>query len=721
MRDISRRKLLKALGWTAGGIIVFGGAGSALAFPAFPHRGAPTAEDAAAWLSLRPDGTIEVYSPRAEIGQGIAVALRQIVAEETGVALDLVRCIAPDTGLINPARATVGSDSIKDYGPLLAQAAAALAAAMRARAATLLGVAAASLTLAEAGFQAASGTRVAFSRLAEGKPLIIDEEAVAAARPQALQPGKAHTIVGKPQPSDGIKALVTAAAPIFADDVRLPDMVFGAQVRPGLIEGEIAAVDDRPCRGIAGYLGLHRDGDFIGMLAERRGALKRAMSVLEIKLKPSRKVSETVIAKAMNVDTALADRALEHVLEDDDMEPAADYDVDLVLQVPMAGHVSMEPRTAVARFDDDGKLEIWSGTQDVFFVRDTVANELDLSEETVVVHGMRTGGAFGGKTLCIVELEAARLARAVGRPVKVQWSRREEFANAFQRPPSSHRIRARLAPDGGIEAWWHAFRSGHVIFTSAAMGRFLQFATSFVADPGSKRGALAPYRARRRRIEFEDVRLPVPTGPWRGLGAGPNNWAIETAIDALARRAGRDPVDFRLAALAGHKPRLAAVLKTVAEHSNWSSRRSGAGRGWGVACGVYKGMSYAAVVAEIAMQEAAVPRLRRLWCAHDCGLVVNPDQVKAQIEGNLVWGIGMALHEKLRLSEGRIAAESHADYAVARYSDVPEIDIALVGEKNAPSGAGETAIVAGAAAITNAIAALTGATVTSLPYDREAG
>ena len=211
MRDISRRKLLKAPGWTAGGIIVFGGAGSALAFPAFPHRGAPTAEDAAAWLSLRPDGTIEVYSPRAEIGQGIAVALRQIVAEETGVALDLVRCIAPDTGLINPARATVGSDSIKDYGPLLAQAAA-LAAAMRARAATLLGVAAASLTLAEAGFQAASGTRVAFSRLAEGKPLIIDEEAVAAARPQALQPGKAHTIVGKPQPSDGIKALVTAAA-----------------------------------------------------------------------------------------------------------------------------------------------------------------------------------------------------------------------------------------------------------------------------------------------------------------------------------------------------------------------------------------------------------------------------------------------------------------------------------------------------------------------------
>ncbi len=719
MTDISRRRILKALGWT-GGIIVFGGAGSALAFPAFPYRGEPTAEDAAAWLSLRPGGGIEVFSPRVEIGQGIAVALRQIVAEETGVALDLVRYVSPDTGLIKPARATVGSDSIKDFGPLLAQAAAALAVAMRVRAATTLGAAAVSLTLTEDGFQAASGAQVSFSHLAEGKPLIVDERAVAAAKPHALLPGKEHFVIGRPQPSDDIDKLVTAAGTIYADDVRLPNMVFGAQVRADLIEGEIAAVDDRACRGIPGYLGLQRDGDFIGMLAERRGALGRAMSALEIKLKPGRKVSEASITEAMNVDAALSRGALEHVLEDDDMDPAANYDVDLVLQVPMAGHVAMEPRTAVAHFEN-GKLEIWTGTQDVFFVRAVVADELDLSEDAVVVHGMRTGGAFGGKTLCIVELEAARLARAAGRPVKVQWSRREEFAEAFQRPPSCHRIRARLASDGGIEAWWHAFRSGHVIFTSAAMGRFLQFATSFVADPGSKRGALPPYQARYRRVEFEDVRLPVPTGPWRGLGAAPNNWAIETAIDALARKAGRDPVDFRLAVLSGDKPRLTAVLKTVAKRSNWSSPFPGAGRGRGVACGIYKGMSYAAVVAEVARDEAGVVRLANLWCVHDCGLVVNPDQVKAQIEGNLVWGIGMALHEKLRLSGGRIAAESHADYALPRFSDVPEIDIALIGEENAPTGAGETAIVAGAAAITNAIAALTGKTITSLPYDRDAG
>ena len=721
MTNISRRRLLKALGW-GGGIVVFGGAGGALAFPAFPYRGAPTAEDATAWLSLRPEGRIEVFSPRAEIGQGIAVALRQIVAEETGVALDLVRYVSPNTELISPARATVGSDSIKDFGPLLAQAAAALAAAMRARAASQLDVAAASLALTDDGYRSPSGEQVTFSRLAEGQRLVVDEEAVAAAKPQALDPGTSHAVIGKPQPSDDIDTLVTAAGPIYADDVRLPGMVFGAQVRADLIAGEIDAVDDRACRSIPGYLGLRRDGDFIGMLAERRGALGRVMNALEVKLKPGTKVNEAAIAGAMDVDAALARGALEHVLEDDDIDAAAKFDVDLVLQVPMAGHVVMEPRTAVARFAA-GKLEIWTGTQDVFFVRASVADALHLSEDAVVVHGMRTGGAFGGKTLCVVELEAARLARAAGRPVKVQWSRRDEFAHAFQRPPSCHRIRARLASDGGIDNWWHAFRSGHVIFTSAAMGRFLQFATSFVADPGSKRGALPPYRARHKRVEFEDVRLPVPTGPWRGLGAAPNNWAIETAVDALARRAGRDSIEFRLAALATDHPRLAAVLKMVAKRSNWSSRSpgTGTGRGWGVACGIYKGMSYAAVVAEIIMEEAGAPRLAHLWCAHDCGLVVNPDQVRAQIEGNLVWGIGMALHEKLQLGDGRIAAESHADYALPRFSDVPEIDIALVGGENAPSGAGETAIVAGAAAITNAITALTGTTVTSLPYDRVGG
>jgi isoquinoline 1-oxidoreductase subunit beta len=717
MTEISRRKLLQALGWSAGGIVVFAGAGSAVAFPTFPYRGAPEVKDAATWLSLRPDGTIEIISPRAEIGQGIAVALRQIVAEETGVGLDLVRCRLPDTRLINPARATVGSDSIKQFAPLLARAAAALSVTMRARAATILDEPADALEVSNGRYRAQSGTTATLSQLAKGETLIIGEQAVAAAKPLSLLPGRAHKWVGKAQATDRIEAIVTAAEPIYADDVRLPGMLFGAAIHPDTVDGTIGAVDDRACRKIPGYIGMRRDGGFIGMLAERRGALSKALSVLKVTMETGAGADDAGIARAMNINDALADGALEHVLKNDKMDPVADYDVDLILEVPMAAHVAMEPRTAVARFLG-GKLEIWTGTQDVFFVRGVVADQLHLSESDVVVHGMRTGGAFGGRTICTVELEAARLARAAGRPVKVQWSRRDEFASGFQRPPSHHRIRARLGPDGEISDWWHAFRSGHVIFTSAAMGPFLQFATSFVADFGSQRGALPPYQAQRMRLEFEDVRLPVPTGPWRGLGAGPNNWAIETAIDALARKANRDPVDFRLGVTAKDQPRLAAVLKEVAARSGWPSGR--AGHGFGVACGIYKDMSYAAVVAEVTISASGEPRVAHLWCAHDCGLVVNPDQVRAQIEGNLVWGIGMVLHEKLEVNDGRIMARSHADYALPRFSDVPEMDIALIGEENTPSGAGETAIVAAGAAITNAITSATGLTVTRLPYDRSA-
>ena len=715
MTRVSRRTLLKALGWGTGGIIVLGGGRTALAFPVLPSRGAPSEADAAAWVSLRPGGEIELFCPRMEMGQGIAVGLRQIVAEETGVSLDVVRCRLPDTSMIPPVKATVGSDSLKDFGPLLAQAAAALETAMREKAATILGKPPGNLAMTGDGYRSGVGGHVSLARLAEGKTVLVEEDQVAAAKPTSLLPNRPHKVVGQPHPTEQALALVTAKGPVFTDDVKLPGQVYGAVVRAQRFGAEIAKVDDSACRAIKGYLGLYRDGDFIAIAAERRGALEKAMAALMVAERAGPKVSEASIAAAIDVNSGLAAGALEHVIEGDDMEASDPYDIDLRFEVPMAGHVPMEPRVAVARFDDDGRLEIWTGSQDAYFVRDTVADELHLAEEDVIVHTMRIGGGFGGKALVLVELEAARLARLIGRPVKLQWTRREEFFAAYQRPPYSHRIRARLSDDGRLDRWWHAFRAGHVIFTSAAMGRFLQFITSFVPDFGTSRGAVTPYAAGARRIEFEDVRIPIPTGPWRGLGAGPNCWAIETAMDALARKSDRDPVAFRLAQLGQDRQRLAAVLKTVADRADWRNRRSGPQLGFGVACGIYKDMSYAAVVAEVRLDEDGDARVSHLWCAHDCGLVINPDQVRAQIEGNLVWDIGMVLHEHLLIEDGQIAAESQADYPMPRFSDVPDIDIALIGEDNAPTGAGETVIVA-AAAITNAITAATGETVTRLPY-----
>ncbi|MGE0153266.1 MAG: molybdopterin cofactor-binding domain-containing protein [Reyranellaceae bacterium] len=709
-RKLSRRRLLKILGWSGAGITAMA-AGAYALMPALPSRRAPAAADAAAWVSLRPEGHFELHSPRVEMGQGIAVALRQVVAEELGVSLAQVRCLSPDTAVSGECRATVGSDSIKDFAPLLAQAAAALALALQARAAAMLQAPEASLDAA--GAAAASGRRLTFAELAAGPPLVLDDRAVAAATPRSFAADHAPRIVGHGAPTDGIAAIVTGNAPLFADDIRLPGMIHGAMVKSEGLNGTVAALDDSGARTIPGYLGLVSGRGFTGLLAARRGALQRALAAIAFEDSYERSVSTASIEAA--IGSPGGKRGHEHVLHPAAIDPDRAFDIDLRLAVPLAAHASIEPRTAVADFRRDGKLEIWTGTQDAFFVRDTLAKALGMARSEVVVHGMRVGGGFGARTICAAELEAALLSRAARRPVKVQWSRADEFRHGFHRPPSTHRIRAALDEGGRIARWWHAFRSGHVIFTSAAMGPVLQFGTSFVADPGVARGSTPPYAVGALRVEFDDVRLPVKTGPWRGLGAAGNCWAIETAIDALARKAGLNAVAFRLRNLPAGAARLAEVLRRAAAMARWDGRSRQEGVGYGVACGTYKEMSHAAAIARIERHGGRL-RLSHLWCAQDCGRVVNPDQVRAQVEGNLVWGIGMALGETLDVAEGRISAQSFLDYAIPRFSDVPQIAIELVEGSPVPTGAGETAIVCATAAVTNAIADLDGESVLALPW-----
>ena len=374
------------------------------------------------------------------------------------------------------------------------------------------------------------------------------------------------------------------------------------------------------------------------------------------------------------------------------------------IDIPLAAHAPIEPRVAVAAFSQNGHLELWVGTQDVFYQRDVMAKRLGMAEEQVIVHGQRVGGGFGGRTICTVELEAAVLARAAQAPVKVQWTRAQEFRQAFHRPPSSHRIRARLK-NGKLDQWWHSFASSHILFSNAVVPPWLQRITDLIGDDGVARGVTLPYKATARRTEFDLVRLPVFTGPWRGLGAAPNVFAIESAIDECARKAGIDPVQFRLANV--DDPRLARLLQRAATAAGWGPKpgsTTALRRGRGVACGIYKAMSYAAVVADVEVDTAAgTVKVVRMVCAHDCGRVINPDQVRAQCEGNLVWGLGMVLVEQLPVAASQVAAASFAESPIPRLSDVPAMQVVLVDEGDPPTGAGETAIVASGAAIANAI------------------
>lgn len=688
MPSISRRGLLR-----------LGGACLTIAFlpgcalPVIPKRPKADLGAAMGWIRFA-DGRYTLFIPRVEMGQNILTALKQIACEELGVGWDEVDARLPHTGQIARVRATVGSESVKDFALPLAQACATLREAM------------------ERG-------------LHQGELKPVERPA---AQLRSLMRGQGRKHVGRAARIEHGAAIVRGQ-PLFAADVRLPGQLFGRVLRapasPGL-RSMPKSLDETAARAVPGFVALVRDEALtlgaaagVGIVARTPSALGRIEAALAVQWQVEGGFGQADIDQAIDIDRRLTTPgSLAKQVHDDRIDAAGAWNVDLRIDIPVAAHAPIEPRAAVAAFAADGSLQVWVGSQDVFYQRDVLARRLGLDEGRIIVHGQRVGGGFGGKTLCTVELEAAVLARAAKAPVKVQWTRAQELAQAFHRPPSSHRLRARL--DGGrLAQWWHGLASSHILFTNAVLPAWLQRITDFSGDDGVARGAALPYRTVARRTEFDLVRLPVFTGPWRGLGAGPNGFAIESAIDECARQAGADPVRFRLDH--AEDPRLARVLSRAASAARWGAAppsTPGVRRGRGVACGIYKAMSYAAVVADVAVDTATGRvQVTRMVCAHDCGLVVNPDQVRAQCEGNLVWGLGMVLVERLPLEGSRVAAQTFAESPIPRTGEVPPMDIVLVDEGDAPSGAGETAIVASGAAIANALHDAIGLRLQRLPLD----
>ncbi|MFN3259723.1 MAG: molybdopterin cofactor-binding domain-containing protein [Pikeienuella sp.] len=647
----------------------------ARALPTIPGRPEPTAEAASTWIAFR-DGRYALSLPRAELGQNISTAMKQIACAELGVGWDELDVIQADTAAIAPYRATVGSESVQDFVFPLAQACASLRGA-----------------------------------LAAGRTGRIDTDERPVSELLAFRPGA----LGGAAPLVGGEAIVTGA-PLFAADIRLPGMTFGRVVRAEASP----EIGSRPLRWNAaaaraepGFVALVEgddldlnDSEGLGIVAETPGALDRIEAALAVEWEIDEAPAEGAIAETLDIDRRLARGGARYDLADDRVDETAPWDVDLRIDTPLAAHSPIEPRCAVADMGAKGG-RLWTGTQDAFFVRDTLVDQLGFDEEALVVIPQRVGGGFGGKVVPMVEREAAALSRAAGRPVKVQWTRAQEFALAYHRPPTSHRVRARLK-DGRIDAWSHRFASGHVIYTSAVLPAWMQTFTDFLGDDGAARNALPPYDFAALSVGYDLERLPVRTGAWRGLGAGPNTLAIEMAMDLCAARAGLSPVEFRL----GHvsDPRLRRVLEAVAALAGPAPE---AGRG--VGCGVYKGVSYGAVIADLAFRESGEPFVSHVYCAHDCGVIVNADQVRAQCEGNVMWSIGMVLSDRLTLRGAAIRERDFADAPIPTMRDAPPIEIALIDGGEPPVGAGETLMASAPAAIANGWASLAGATPARLP------
>ncbi len=685
---LSRRAWLAASGATL--TVMFSGC----ALPVIPKRPAPTTEGAAGWIRHDGDGRFTLWLPRAEMGQQVTASLRQIACEELGVEWDAVTPRRPSTLEGPRVRATVGSESIQAFALPLARACATLREAWRA-----------------------------------GRRGQLQAVEWPEAELRAFRRGGRH--VGARVPLAEGREIVTGA-PLYAADQRPDGLLHGRVLRAPVAPDwptRLLGVDEAAARAVPGFVALVRDdrlrhfgADAIGLVCRTPAALERAAAALapqwQVDADPAHP-AHAALAAPLDIDRRLAaGRRPAHTVHDDRIDSEAPWDVDLRIDIDAAPHHAIEPRAAVAVFGGGG-LTVWAGTQDAFYVADVLAKRLALDAERVRVQPCRIGGAFGGRTIATVELEAALLARAVDAPVKVQWTRAMELQQAFHRPPASHRLRARLAPDGSLRDWWHGQASGHVLFTSAAMPPWLQTLASVVGDGGVARGMALPYRAGRRFAGFDHERLPVPSGPWRGLGAGPNGLAMESAIDLCARRAGADPLDWRRRHAS--EPRLVRVLDAVARASAWQaaapSRGASPRRGRGVACGTYKERAHTAVVAEVAVADDGAVRVTRLVCALDAGFLVNPDAVLAQCEGNLVWGLSMVLHDRLPYAEGRVTARNFAEAPLPRIGELPPLEVVLVDEGDAPGGAGETAIVAAAAAIANALADATGVRATRFPVD----
>ncbi len=675
---LTRRRLL-----AAGGLTVAFGLGGCSLIPPIPKRPAPTLADAIGWIQHTPDGRIRLWCPRVEMGQNVLGGLRRIAAWELGVDEASIEVLMPDTDAIARVKGTVGSDSVRELLVPLASACALLRDAMRSGGVT--------------------------------PPL---------RAPGALRQGRAAARVDPPQHH----ALVTGM-PLFAADVRLPGMLHATVLHPPWrreLGVELDGWDHQAVAAVPGHVAqLQLPGIDGPVLVGRHPAALFAMRQAAA-VRWTRPPRTPDPERLVDIDAALASG---RQTQDTGQVQDGPWTVDLRLDVPMAAHAAIEPRCAVAHFSitSDGRerLDLWCGTQDPFYVRDVMARDHGLPLERITGHNQRLGGGFGGRTVALVEREAAHVARALQAPVQLQWTREDEFTAGFHRPPSSHRIRLRVGADGLITDWWHALSSSHVIFTSAGMPRWMQRFTDWVGDAGTSRGHHPPYAITRQRRTLQLTRVPLATGPWRGLGAGPNVLAIEAAMDAAARASRQDPVAFRLRHLAAAPPgdhladpaRLATVLQRVAERAaRVPPRAAMAGErvGRGVACGVYKGLSVVAAVAEVVVTPERI-RVERLWCSHDCGAMVDARSVRAQVEGNLVWSLSMVLFEQLTAPEARAVQTGLADYPLPRIADLPTLDIDLVASDRPPSGAGEAAIVAGAGAVYNALVAASGRQPQRLP------
>jgi isoquinoline 1-oxidoreductase len=683
--QVHRRDFFKVLG--AGLVVAFALPSASAQESGGARRGGEAMPaDVSAWLHIGEDGRVSVFTGKTEIGQNIRTSLSQVVAEELKVNVASITMVMADTALTPFDMGTFGSRTT----PIMAAQLRKVAAAARE---LLLDLAAQRWSLdrgalvAQAGTitHPATGRKAAYGDLTKGQKLVksIGDDV-------GTVPADRWTVAGQSVPKvDGYD--VVTGRHKYTSDLARPGTVYGRVLRAPSVGATLVSADTAAASALPGVT-VVRDGEFVGVTASHGQAAAAALDAVRAQWKQAPQPSGAELFEYLRknqTDPQGADARSRYLAGDVGAGlAAAPTKHDATYTVAYIAHVPLEPRAAVAEWQD-GALTVWTGTQRPFGVRSELAEAFHLPEDKVRVIVPDTGSGYGGKHTGEAAIEAARLAKAAGRPVKLVWTREEEFTWAYFRPAGVIDVKSGAGADGKLAAWeFHNYNSG-------------------------PSGIRTPYDVPNQKIVFHATRYPLRQGSYRGLAATANHFARESHMDELAHALGQDPLELRLRNLSD--ARLRAVLQAAAEKFGWGKTKATAERGFGLACGVEKG-GYVATCAEVTVARAGEVKVARAVTAFECGAIVNPDHLKNQVEGSVVMALGGALFESVQFDAGEVTNPKLSLYRVPRFSDAPQLETVLLDRKDLPSaGAGETPIIGLAPAVAGALFAATGKRIRSLP------
>jgi CO/xanthine dehydrogenase Mo-binding subunit len=648
-----------------------------------------------AWIYIDEKGVITAFTGKVEFGQNIRTSLTQAVADELHVPAGSVRLLMGDTELVPFDMGTFGSRTTATMAPQLRKAAAAAREMLIAMAAEELKLQPGDLQIVDARFVNHDKSKtMTFAEVAKGRQLV-------KVIPENIPITKAAdwTVAGKSLTKVDASDFVTGTHR-YTSDIKREGMLYGKVIRPTTFNATARSANTKAAEAMPGVK-VVVDGNFISVAAPDQQTATKAASVIEVDWQSTAQPSNAELFDLLRKPAAERtgggegrERGSRPQGSIADGLAVADKTLAQTYTVEYIAHAPLEPRATVAEWNGD-KLTVWTGTQRPFGVRAELAEAFHISEDKVRVIVPDTGSGYGGKHTGECAIEAARIARAVGKPVKLVWTRAEEFTWAYFRPAGVIDIKTGVKSDGTITAWeFHNYNSG-------------------------SSGIQIKYDIPNQDIRFHQANSPLRQGSYRGLAATANHFARESHMDELANAVQMDSLEFRLKNTKDERMR--DVLQAATKAFGWGKTKPGKGQGFGLACGFEKG-GYIATCAEIAVEKnpedknKATVRIVRVVEAFECGAVVNPLHLKNQIEGAIVQAVGGALFEAIRFENGKILNAHFADYRVPRFSDMPLIEVVLVDRKDLPSaGAGETPIVGLAPAVANAIFNATGIRLRSLP------